>query len=61
MPFPENVREWTPDDVARWLRGISLGQYAEAFLEGAVDGDFLLELRPEDLRDVLVRRRAAVA
>ncbi|TMW68690.1 hypothetical protein Poli38472_006158 [Pythium oligandrum] len=53
QPLPEQIREWTVDDVGRWLDTLSLTQYKTAFHEGAVDGEFLLELRPEDMSDVL--------
>lgn len=52
-PMPDDVRSWTVDDVSRWLESLSLVQYAKAFREGAVDGAFLLELRAEDMADVL--------
>ena len=51
--MPSNIRMWTVDDVARWLDTLSLGQYAAAFREATVDGPFLLELREEDLIQVL--------
>ena len=44
---------WTVEDVAKWMESLSLGQYAEAFREATVDGPFLLELREEDLMQVL--------
>jgi len=50
---PDNVRTWTVSDVTRWLDSLSLGQYINAFSEGAVDGPFLMELREEDLVQVL--------
>lgn len=53
QPLPPEVREWNVDDVGRWLDTLSLPQYKKAFQEGAVDGEFLLELRPEDMSDVL--------
>ena len=53
QPFPEDVADWTVEDVSRWLDTISLSQYKRAFAEAAVDGQFLTELRNEDLRDVL--------
>lgn len=52
-PLPANVRTWTIHDVSRWLDSLSLAQYKDAFLEGSVDGPFLLELREEDLVQVL--------
>jgi len=47
------VRSWTVSDVARWLDSLSLAQYCPAFTEGSVDGPFLMELREEDLVQVL--------
>lgn len=52
-PMPDNVRMWTVNDVCRWLDAIFLGQYAPAFKEACVDGPFLLELREEDMVQVL--------
>ena len=52
-PFPSEMRLWSVADVARWLDTLSLGQYKAAFREASVDGDFLLELREEDLIQVL--------
>ena len=52
-PLPESVRSWTVEDVGLWLDSLSLSQYKSAFNEASIDGDFLLELRPEDMRDVL--------
>lgn len=52
-PLPDNVRTWTVNDVARWLETLSLTQYSSAFVEGSVDGPFLMELREEDLIQVL--------
>lgn len=51
--MPDNVRLWSVGDVARWLEGLSLGQYCTAFKEATVDGPFLLELREEDMTNVL--------
>jgi len=44
---------WTVSDVGRWLDAIYLGQYVPAFREACVDGPFLMELREEDLVQVL--------
>lgn len=52
-PLPDNVRTWTVNDVVRWLDSLSLSQYAPSFQEGSVDGPFLMELREEDLIQVL--------
>lgn len=53
QPLPDQVKDWTVDDVGRWLDSLSLPQYKTAFKEGAVDGEFLIELRTEDMADVL--------
>ena len=36
-------------DVAQWLHGLGLGQYAATFARNDVDGSILLELTAEDL------------
>ncbi len=51
--FHPDVKKWRVRDVCRWLDTLTLGQYKKAFEEAAVDGEFLMELRTEDLRDVL--------
>ncbi|KAL4169584.1 hypothetical protein KRP22_010502 [Phytophthora ramorum] len=53
QPLPEELRAWTVGDVGRWLDSLSLPQYKAAFSEGAVDGEFLIELRAEDMAEVL--------
>lgn len=44
---------WSVDDVSCWMESLSLGQYCQAFKEATVDGPFLMELREEDLIQVL--------
>jgi len=39
-------------DVAAWLRGLGLEQYAPAFHDNAVDGEVLRELTADDLKDL---------
>ncbi|KAL0587058.1 hypothetical protein ABG067_003398 [Albugo candida] len=53
VTLPTNVFDWTIQHVGVWLDTLSLSQYKGAFLEAAVDGEFLLELRPEDLSENL--------
>nr|CCA14115.1 conserved unknown protein putative [Albugo laibachii Nc14] len=53
VTLPTNVFDWTIQHVGVWLDALSLSQYKGAFLEAAVDGEFLLELRPEDLGENL--------
>jgi hypothetical protein len=47
------VSTWSVDDVAKWLQTLSLGQYAEAFIDAAVDGEFLYDLNDDDLKNTL--------
>ena len=42
-------------DVAEWLRGLGLGQYAPAFRDNDIDGEVLRRLTGEDLRELGVR------
>jgi len=39
-------------DIAAWLRGLGLEQYALAFHDNAVDGEVLRELTADDLKDL---------
>ena len=52
-PFPKEIRYWSVGEVGRWLQTLSLHQYVDAFKEASVDGEFLLELREEDMSSVL--------
>ena len=47
------VSAWSVDDVAKWLQTLSLGQYSEAFIDSAVDGEFLYDLNDDDLKNTL--------
>src|SRR5262245_27276367 len=42
----------TPMDVAEWLRGLGLEQYAPAFRDNDIDGEVLRRLGVDDLRDL---------
>jgi SAM domain (Sterile alpha motif) len=53
-------------DIAEWLRGLGLEQYANAFRENAIDAEVLRDLTVEDLRELGVgpighRRRLLTA
>jgi CheY-like chemotaxis protein/pimeloyl-ACP methyl ester carboxylesterase len=48
-----NVSSWSVEDVSRWLQTMSLGQYSEAFIDAAVDGEFLYDLNDDDLKNTL--------
>jgi hypothetical protein len=39
-------------DVAEWLRGLGLEQYALAFRDNDIDGEVLRQLTGEDLREL---------
>ena len=39
-------------DVANWLRGLGLEQYAAAFRDNAIDSALLSRLTPDDLKDL---------
>jgi hypothetical protein len=66
---PKSHGRYTEDhdmDVAAWLRGLGLGQYAPAFQDNAIDGEVLRELTSDDLKDLGVilvghRRRLLAA
>src|SRR5262252_8661068 len=42
----------TPMDVAEWLRGLGLEQYAPAFRDNDIDGEVLRRLTADDLREL---------
>jgi hypothetical protein len=39
-------------DVAAWLSGLGLEQYAELFLENDIDGEILCGMTAEDLKEL---------
>ena len=47
----ERVAEFTPERVAELLKGIGLSQYAQSFLDSNVNGETLMEVGDDDLRD----------
>ncbi len=40
------------DEIAQWLEGLGLGQYAGAFAENTIDFDVLPRLSDADLKDL---------
>ena len=48
-------------DVAEWLRGLGLEQYAPAFRDNDIDAEVLRRLTGEDLRDDAARGRGELA
>jgi len=55
LPGQEQLRvsAWSVDDVAKWLQTLSLGQYCEAFIDAAIDGEFLYDINDDDLKNTL--------
>ncbi len=44
-----------PDDVAKWLEELGLGEYAATFADNAIDEDVLSDLTDDDLEKVGVK------
>ena len=40
------------DDIAHWLEGLGLGQYAQAFAENGVGFDILSRLSDDELKEL---------
>ena len=51
--LPDAVRLWTVSNVCTWLESLQLDQYVKSFKEATIDGPFLLELREEDIVQIL--------
>lgn len=49
----QQVPLWTPEDVREWVRQIGFGEYAKPFYDCKVDGDLLLQLQDEELKNDL--------
>lgn len=47
----QQVPLWSSEDVREWVRQIGFAEYANNFVESRVDGDLLLQLTEENLRD----------
>ncbi|XP_019861155.1 PREDICTED: uncharacterized protein LOC109589532 [Amphimedon queenslandica] len=50
---PANITSWSTDDVATWLCQQGLGQFSPIFIENCVDGECLLTLDNNLLKDDL--------
>eukprot|EP00300_Choanocystis_sp_HF-7_P033717 c46130_g1_i1.p1 GENE.c46130_g1_i1~~c46130_g1_i1.p1 ORF type:complete len:739 (+),score=187.33 c46130_g1_i1:79-2295(+) len=46
------VREWSENDVCDWVRGSKFAQYEGAFRSSWVDGDLLLSMTADDLKEI---------
>ncbi|XP_046389688.1 NAD(+) hydrolase sarm1 isoform X2 [Ischnura elegans] len=58
----QQVPLWSTEDVREWVKQIGFAEYAHNFVESRVDGDLLLQLAEENLRDDIgitngIRRR----
>ena len=47
----QQVTSWSKEDVREWLTQTGFSQSAEAFVNNRVDGDLLLQITEEMLRD----------
>jgi hypothetical protein len=52
----QQVPTWSVEDVKEWVKQIGFPQYAESFQESRVDGDLLLQLTEEMLREDIQMR-----
>lgn len=48
----EDVRQWTTEDVGRWLEKLNLRGYLTAFEDNNIDGEALLLMDEPALRDI---------
>eukprot|EP01006_Ploeotia_vitrea_P006278 TRINITY_DN12705_c0_g1_i1.p1 TRINITY_DN12705_c0_g1~~TRINITY_DN12705_c0_g1_i1.p1 ORF type:complete len:604 (+),score=64.79 TRINITY_DN12705_c0_g1_i1:44-1855(+) len=56
-PGSSNVRDWSIDQVSRWLQSISQGELVDTFVQNEVDGSTLVGLTKEDLKSELEIKR----
>lgn len=47
----QQVPLWSAEDVEEWVKQIGFAQYSASFVESRVDGDLLLQLTEENLRE----------
>ena len=47
----QQVPLWSAEDVKEWVKQIGFTEYCDSFIESKVDGDLLLQLTEEMLRD----------
>ena len=50
---PANITSWSVDDVCQWLLSSGLGQFVDVFQDNIVDGECLLTLDNNLLKDDL--------
>ncbi|XP_042237550.1 NAD(+) hydrolase sarm1-like isoform X4 [Homarus americanus] len=47
----QQVPLWTPEDVKEWVKQIGFSQHGDDFVNSRVDGDLLLQMTEENLRE----------
>ncbi|XP_031338898.1 sterile alpha and TIR motif-containing protein 1 isoform X4 [Photinus pyralis] len=47
----QQVPLWSTEDVEEWVKQIGFNEYTNSFVESRVDGDLLLQITEENLRD----------
>ena len=52
----QQVPTWTVDDVSEWVKQIGFPQFSDSFQESRVDGDLLLQLTDEMLKEDIQMR-----
>eukprot|EP00300_Choanocystis_sp_HF-7_P018639 c20094_g1_i4.p1 GENE.c20094_g1_i4~~c20094_g1_i4.p1 ORF type:complete len:336 (+),score=82.63 c20094_g1_i4:38-1045(+) len=52
----EDLKDWSVDQVVAWLRNEGFGEWTEKFARHEIDGDTLLLLTSDDLKEIGVRR-----
>lgn len=53
---PDSVRNWNEEQVCEYLRAIRCGEYANIFLSNHIDGENLLELDKDVLREMGIEK-----
>ena len=46
------ITEWTPEECAQFVTSLSLRQYADVFIEHGVDGEALVALKHDELKEM---------
>ncbi|PSK42951.1 hypothetical protein B9Z65_6905 [Elsinoe australis] len=46
------ITDWTPPQCGDYMKSLGLGQYAEAMIDEAINGEALIEMQHQDLKDM---------
>ncbi|KIV94025.1 hypothetical protein, variant [Exophiala mesophila] len=46
------ITEWSPEDCAQFVTSLNLRQYREAFIEQGIDGEVLIALKHDELKEM---------